>query len=209
MSDNIRKGDDYQNAGQDHPTWGIHVGDHHNKIEVYGKDAEPLRDNILSLLNTPAPVSHLRGDTIRPKVHPLDPALIGVAEEVKESGGHWQPCTGCYDTEDGHPTQKYAFSPALQTSIGCGCHECGGLGAVWWHMTDEEVEDFARACEEVDIEHERTIRISRLEFALRGLSKAYADCNGEDHPAYEEAQRLLAGSPPPETREVGNATPKE
>lgn len=72
-----------------------------------------------------------------------DPALIGIAEEMKESGGHWQPCTGCYDTEDGHPTQKYAHSPTLQTEIGCGCHECGGLGAVWWHMTDEEVEDFA------------------------------------------------------------------
>lgn len=126
----------------------------------------------------------------------VDPALIGIAEETKESGGHWQPCSGCYDTEDGHPTQKYAFSPALQTSIGCGCHECGGLGAVWWHMTDAEIADFANICEEVDTEHQLTVRIARLEFVLRGLSKAYAACNGEDHPAYEEAQRALANTLP-------------
>lgn len=109
----------------------------------------------------------------RPKVHPLDPALMGIAEEVKESGGHWQPCTGCYDTEDGHPTQKYAFSPALQTSIGCGCHECGGLGAVWWHMTDEQVADFVKICEEVDTEHQLEMRVVRLEASLRRFRRAY------------------------------------
>lgn len=80
----------------------------------------------------------------------VDPALIGIAEEMKESGGHWMPCTGCYDTEDGHPTQKYAYSPALQTDIGCGCHECGGLGAVWWHMTDEELAQFEKDLADID-----------------------------------------------------------
>lgn len=79
-----------------------------------------------------------------------DPALIGITEEMKESGGHWMPCTGCYDTEDGYPTQKYAYSPALQTDIGCGCHECGGLGAVWWHMTDEELAQFEKECAGTD-----------------------------------------------------------
>lgn len=102
-----------------------------------------------------------------------DPALIGVAEEMKESGGCWQPCSGCYDTEDGHPTQKYAFSPALQTDIGCGCHECGGLGAVWWHMTDEEVANFVKICEEVDREHQLNMRVVRLEAALRRSRRAY------------------------------------
>ena len=102
-----------------------------------------------------------------------DPALIGITDEMKESGGHWQPCTGCYDTEDGHPTQKYDYSPALQTAIGCGCHECGGLGAVWWHMTDEEVADFAKICEEVDTEHELKMRIVRLEAGLRRFRRAY------------------------------------
>ncbi|KAA3510131.1 hypothetical protein [Agrobacterium rosae] len=84
-----------------------------------------------------------------------DPALIGIADEMKESGGHWQPCTGCYDTEDGYPTQKYDYSPALQTAIGCGCHECGGLGAVWWHMTEQELSDFAKICTEDDSDEVR------------------------------------------------------
>lgn len=79
-----------------------------------------------------------------------DPALFGIAEEMKESGGHWQPCTGCYDTEDGHPTQKYDYSPALQTAIGCGCNECGGLGAVWWHMTEAELASYAEDMEAID-----------------------------------------------------------
>lgn len=79
-----------------------------------------------------------------------DPALIGIAEEIKESGGHWQPCTGCYDTEDGHPTRKYDYSPALQTEIGCGCYECGGLGAVWWHMTEAEIASYAEDMNAID-----------------------------------------------------------
>lgn len=139
----------------------------------------------------------------------IDPALVGIEEEVAESGGHWTYCSGCYDTEDGHPTQKYAYSPTLQTPIGCGCHECGGLGAVWWYMSDQDVADFEKICEEVDTELELTTRISRLEFVLRGLSKAYAACNGEDHPAYEEAQRVLNGSsdPPPPLPIVMGAEP--
>jgi len=114
---------------------------------------------------TPSPLDRSGGD----------PALIGIAEEVKESGGHWQPCTGCYDTEDGHPTQKYDYSPALQTAIGCGCHECGGLGAVWWHMTDKEVEDFARICEEVDTEHQEQMRVARLKAAARDVIASASD----------------------------------
>lgn len=82
-----------------------------------------------------------------------DPALRGINDTIKESGGRWRPCTGCYDTEDGHPTQKYSFSPALQTDIGCGCHECGGLGAVWEHWTDEDVKAWEATAEAVDFEH--------------------------------------------------------
>lgn len=97
---------------------------------------------------TPAPAPQMEGD----------PALIGIAEMIEESGGHWRPCSGCYDTEDGHPTQKYDFSPALQTPIGCGCTECGGIGATWEHYTAEEVEQMVRG--EVDDEIEILSRLS-------------------------------------------------
>lgn len=71
----------------------------------------------------------------------VDPALINIAETMKESGGGWRACSGCYDTEDGHPTQKYDYSPALQTDIGFGCHECGGLGARWEYYSDQGIAD--------------------------------------------------------------------
>lgn len=99
-----------------------------------------------------------------------DPALIGIPEEMIESGGHWRACTGCYDTEDGYPTQKYLYSPTLQTEIGCGCTECGGIGAVWWYMSDEDVAEFAKCCEEIDREIVLEARIDRLERALHKIA---------------------------------------
>ncbi len=86
------------------------------------------------------------------KIDNGDPALMGIEDQMNESGGQWQPCTGCYDTEDGHPTQKYDYSPALQTPIGCGCSECGGLGAVWWYMSDQDVDDWEKICDGADSE---------------------------------------------------------
>lgn len=144
----------------------------------------------------------MRSDELKPEI---DPALSGIAEEMKESGGHWQPCSGCYDTEDGHPTAKYPYSPALQTSVGSGCHECGGLGAVWWHMSEQDIADYEKICEDVDTEVRITTRVARLEFALRGLSKAYAACNGEDHPAYEDAQRALADALSAQVKDVASS----
>lgn len=75
---------------------------------------------------------------------PIDAALIGVDEVVKESGGGWKPCSGCYDTEDGHPTRKYDYSRALKTDVGCGCHECGGLGAVWEYYSEADLAEMQK-----------------------------------------------------------------
>jgi len=57
--------------------------------------------------------------------------LMGVREEIAEGSGFWRECSGCYDTEDGHPTQNYAYSKVFGCSLGNGCSECGGIGAVW------------------------------------------------------------------------------
>lgn len=67
--------------------------------------------------------------------------LRGIAEAVASGKGFWTPCTGCYDTEDGRPTQKYAHSAAFGCEMGCGCSECGGLGVVW---DDTDYEEMAR-----------------------------------------------------------------
>ncbi|EYS89529.1 hypothetical protein CF68_33110 [Cupriavidus sp. SK-4] len=65
------------------------------------------------------------------QVEQLPVELRAVAETVAEGAGFWATCTGCYDTEDGRPTQKYAHSDVFGCELGNGCRECGGLGAVW------------------------------------------------------------------------------
>ena len=70
---------------------------------------------------------------------PQDPALSDVKRVMEESGGAWRACTGGYETVDGYPSGEYPLSPALGCHVGCGCHECGGLGAVWEYWSDEDV----------------------------------------------------------------------
>lgn len=55
--------------------------------------------------------------------------LQGVHKQKDE--GFWHSCSGCYDTEDGHPTGSYAHSAVFGCALGSGCHECGGLGVIW------------------------------------------------------------------------------
>ena len=73
--------------------------------------------------------------------------LAGVAEEVKSGSGFWHSCSGCYDTEDGHPTMQYAYSRVLGCALGNGCSECGGIGAVW---DNADYEAMARDWDEDD-----------------------------------------------------------
>lgn len=57
--------------------------------------------------------------------------LAGVAQQLREKAGFWSSCSGCYESEDGHPMGDYIYSAALECTLGAGCSECGGLGAVW------------------------------------------------------------------------------
>lgn len=54
-----------------------------------------------------------------------------IAELVAEGDGFWRSCSGCYETEDGHPVGTYPFSQELGCPLGGGCRECGGIGATW------------------------------------------------------------------------------
>lgn len=58
----------------------------------------------------------------------------------------WTPCTGCYDTEDGHPTAHYPHSRIFGCDVGSGCSECGGLGVVFQYWSPEDLEDMQRDC---------------------------------------------------------------
>lgn len=46
-----------------------------------------------------------------------------------EKSGFWTSCTGCHECNEGHPTGRY--STIFKCHIGLGCHECGGIGAIW------------------------------------------------------------------------------
>jgi hypothetical protein len=71
----------------------------------------------------------------------VDPALSRVPDLIAEVGGWWRHCSGCYDTEDGRPTADYPFSPILKCEVGSGCHECGGIGAVWDYYSEADLAD--------------------------------------------------------------------
>lgn len=55
--------------------------------------------------------------------------LLGVAGELAEGSGAWRSCSGCHELNEGHPTGPW--SDVLNSHLGLGCRECGGIGAVW------------------------------------------------------------------------------
>lgn len=81
---------------------------------------------------------------LEPAAEELQKTSAGVAAVVEESGGYWHACSGCYETEDGHPSQNYPHSRIFACQVGAGCSECGGLGAVWDDLSYvyEMVRDF-------------------------------------------------------------------
>ncbi|MDQ7981922.1 hypothetical protein QYH69_32380 [Paraburkholderia sp. SARCC-3016] len=57
--------------------------------------------------------------------------LHGVREVLESAEGFWRACSGCYESEDGHPVGHYPHSHIFGCDLGSGCSECGGIGAVW------------------------------------------------------------------------------
>ena len=65
----------------------------------------------------------------QPAAQPMPIELEGVAKERDEGSGHWRPCSGCYELNEGHDTGP--FSTVFACALGNGCSECGGIGAIW------------------------------------------------------------------------------
>ncbi|MBN3761268.1 hypothetical protein [Burkholderia sp. Ac-20365] len=59
--------------------------------------------------------------------------LAGVPDALATGEGQWEPCAGCHESEDGQAIGDYPYSDVLQSDLGAGCVECGGIGAVWMH----------------------------------------------------------------------------
>lgn len=46
-------------------------------------------------------------------------------------GVSWvESCSGCFETEDGHPVGEYPIHPKHGCHVGAGCEECGHHGVV-------------------------------------------------------------------------------
>ncbi len=67
--------------------------------------------------------------------------FIDVERILKEGDGAWQSCSGCHETEDGHPVGEFPFSRFLKCELGAGCSECGGLGAVYHDWSGYDLAD--------------------------------------------------------------------
>ncbi|MBN3851953.1 hypothetical protein G3N59_01045 [Paraburkholderia sp. Ac-20340] len=78
--------------------------------------------------------------------------LLGVEDALKNEYGFWRTCSGCHETEDGHPVGHYPFSAILKCDLGSGCRECGGIGAVW---DDTDYEAMAAAGDADEIAREQ------------------------------------------------------
>lgn len=102
-----------------------------------------------------ATLAAYKGDAKQPAAT-VPAELEGVAEQIAEGAGFWRSCSGCHETEDGHPMGNYVTSAVLQCDLGAGCSECGGLGAVWdstdYSETDELLEEEGAQQPAVEVE---------------------------------------------------------
>ena len=77
-----------------------------------------------------------------------------ISDAMEDGKGFWRSCSGCHELNEGHPTGDY--SAVFRCHLGCGCHECGGIGAVWDTTDYDDMGDFlaARPAPQPAAEHE-------------------------------------------------------
>lgn len=90
---------------------------------------------------TPTPVVRVKQATLEASTTSCAP-IDGerVARAMEGGNGFWRDCSGCHELNEGHPTGLY--SKALKCHVGLGCHECGGIGAVWDNTDYEDMADW-------------------------------------------------------------------
>lgn len=95
----------------------------------------------------------------------LWPSPEEVSEITEEGLGFWKSCSGCHETNEGHPTGP--IHPVLRCSVGFGCTDCGGIGAVW------DTTDYGAMCEELALPAPpaEDVRAGALEW--RGLDRSH------------------------------------
>lgn len=81
----------------------------------------------------------------RPAAGEGERVFTRVREQIEEcshdDSGRWQTCSGCHESEDGYDVGHYPFNKDFNCKLGGGCHECGGIGALW---DTTNYDDYAR-----------------------------------------------------------------
>jgi len=49
-------------------------------------------------------------------------------------------CTGCFESEDGHPVGEYPWDSKANCYIGSGCSECGYTGKRRFYYDEDDLE---------------------------------------------------------------------
>lgn len=72
-------------------------------------------------------------------------SIAAVIKEESAGGAAcgWRSCTGCHETNEGAETGYYPYSKMFGCYVGGGCSECGGLGVVWEHWSEEALKAMA------------------------------------------------------------------
>lgn len=112
-------------------TYSLPVSMARNSVTATLDDAADLARAILRRAAHHIPDASNVGEVKADAVKSVAVELSSVAETLENGDGFWQSCSGCHETEDGHPVGDYPYSDILKCDLGGGCSECGGIGAVW------------------------------------------------------------------------------
>lgn len=97
--------------------------------------------------------------------------------------GFWKSCSGCYETNEGHPPPGAKLFSGMHCHLGSGCSECLWLGAVW-DTTDYDA--FSKAMLQGTSDTSEVARLRREVFALTSEVQNKADYAAEQYRAARE-----------------------
>jgi hypothetical protein len=113
----------------------------------------------------------------------IEQSITQYRRDSGDEGGCWRTCSGCYECEDGYPNGHYPHSAVLGCTLGGGCSDCGGIGAVWDNidyedMARETLADDAAESDRDAIRGEADERIAALEaerdaFRQQAINRAW------------------------------------
>lgn len=129
----------------------------------------------------------------------------GIKHQLDERAGCWRTCSGCYETCEGYPVGKYPHSDIFQCTLGAGCGECGGIGAVWDNTDYSEMADWILSRPSPAVPEEAVARIiAEMEGEAENISPLNGRHKGCAHPApiiRDWAKRLSLPAPHSDVRE--------